>query len=182
MRGWLWLAGAVFVAGCGGDDDEPGRTGTGGTGAGGTSSGGASSGGSGGTTGGSGGTTGGSGGTTGGSGGVAGSGNSSSGGVAGSVNVGGSAGDGGKGGALNDACYAMCDQQETGDNCIPEYTKTCKDGCDLMTPGLVTKCPDEAEAYYDCNASIEYMCVLALPVAKDQTACQAENDAFAACT
>lgn len=89
---------------------------------------------------------------------------------------------GGNSAALNSACYAMCDQQEKGDNCIADYTKICKGGCDSVTPSFASKCPDVAKAYYDCNAGIDYQCTLALPSAKDPTACKAENDAMSACT
>lgn len=168
---WIWVPFlSVCIGGCGSDDGGTGTTSTGG------------SGGSGGTT--SGGTSGtGATGAIGGSGGTAGSGNTGgapggTGGISGSGNLGGAAGGGGIGGALNDACYEMCDQQETGEGCIPEYTATCKAGCNAVTPAYETKCPDVAKAYYDCNASIEYACFLALPVAKDPNACKAESDAF----
>ena len=84
--------------------------------------------------------------------------------------------------SLKAACYAMCDKQETGENCVPEYTKTCKQGCDFVAPGLADKCPDAARAYYECSAGIDYVCQLALPTAKDPNACKAEGDAMTKCT
>lgn len=175
MRRWTVFAFlGMCLPGCGGDDGD--STGT--------ASGGASSGGSGGI---------GSGGTgatpSGGSGGVSGSGNvggtagatGGSAGVAGSGNVGGSAGAANLT-PLNQACYAMCDQQEKGENCLKELTQLCKDGCNGVTPALETKCPEVAKAYYDCGASIDYVCILGLATAKDKDACKDENAAMNACT
>lgn len=96
--------------------------------------------------------------------------------------------DGGGGGktgdpeALEAACYGMCSQQEKGQDCIAEWTTICKQGCDLAAPSLAEKCPEAALAYYDCNAGIDFRCVLGAPTAKDQTACEAENAAMNACT
>jgi hypothetical protein len=84
--------------------------------------------------------------------------------------------------ALKAGCYAMCAQQEKGTGCVPEYTQTCEQGCDLVTPGLADKCPDVAGAYYECNAGIEFACVLMTPVAKDQNACKAQDAAMKGCT
>ncbi|MCC6667650.1 MAG: hypothetical protein IT375_28135 [Polyangiaceae bacterium] len=84
--------------------------------------------------------------------------------------------------ALKAACYAMCDQQEKGPGCVPEYAGVCKQGCDLVTPSLADKCPDVADAYYECNAGIEFACVLMSPVAKDQNACKTQDAAMKDCT
>ncbi|MBK8998677.1 MAG: hypothetical protein IPM35_23390 [Myxococcales bacterium] len=96
--------------------------------------------------------------------------------------------DGGGGGkkgdpeALKQACYGMCLQQEKGQDCLTDMTPICKQGCDLVAPGLAEKCPEAALAYYDCNDGIDFLCFLGAPTAKDQTACEAENAAMNACT
>jgi len=84
--------------------------------------------------------------------------------------------------ALKQACYAMCLQQEKGQDCLPDMTPICKQGCDVVASGLAEKCPEAALGYYDCHDGIDYVCVLALPTAKDQTACKAESEAMNACT
>ena len=93
-------------------------------------------------------------------------------------------GDDDSSGDVADACRAVCDKQgqATGCGSLTEYLGACNAVCGVIVGQLDSDCRAKAQAAYECQAGLSYMCLSGGDVPLQTSAgCEAELDAYADC-